>query len=162
MRGTDYVDADDYVLSYYNGSIYTDWLTFDISDDEAKFSKPVKAPIPENVHASTATLTADDVQGGLINNYGQAAANTQTLPAAAAGYSGRVVIGTAGAGAFNLKAGASDKIYLDGVALDDGDKATLATPAVGDTFKFYSFQTGASSYDWIVVSEVGTLTDGGA
>ena len=73
-----------------------------------------------------------------------------------------VIIGTAGVGAFHLKAGATDKIYLDGTALDNGDKVSIATPAVGDFFTFVSFQTGASSYDWIVSSGVGTLTDTGA
>jgi len=115
----------------------------------------------EIIQASTDTLTADEVSGTLINNYGQSAENTQTLPAAAEGYNGMVVIGTAGAGAFHLKAGASDKIYLDGTALDDGDKVSLATPAVGDFFTFWTFQTGSSAYDWIVSSGQGALTDGG-
>lgn len=112
--------------------------------------------------AATDTLTAAEVSGTVISNYGQEAENTQTLPAAAAGYNGMVIIGTAGAGAFHLKAGAGDKIYLDGTALDDGDKVSIATPAVGNYFSFWSFQTGASSYDWIVTTGAGTLTDGGA
>lgn len=122
------------------------------------------APITmdEIVQAATDTLTAAECSGKLINNYGQAAENTQTLPAAAKGLHGIVHIATAGAGAFHLKAGAGDKIYLDGTALDDGDKVSLATPAVGDHFTFWAFQTGASAYDWIVTAGVGTLTDGGA
>ena len=106
--------------------------------------------------------TAAECAGQTITNYGQSAANTQTLPAAAAGLHGQVVIATAGAGAFHLKAGSGDKIYLDGVALDDGDKVSLASPAVGDTFSFAAFQTGASAWDWLVWSNVGALTDGGA
>jgi len=137
------------------------------SDTAVPTEKAVKtyaAPklINEIVQASTDTLTAAEVSSTIINNYGQAAENTQTLPAAAKGYNGMCVIGTAGAGAFHLKAGASDKIYLDGTALDDGDKVSLATPAVGDYFTFWTFQTGASSYDWIVTTGSGTLTDGGA
>jgi len=116
----------------------------------------------EIVQAATDTLTAAEVSSTVINNYGQSAANTQTLPAAAEGYNGICVIGTAGAGAFHLKAGASDKIYLDGTALDNGDKVSLATPVVGDYFTFWTFQTGASTYDWIVTTGSGTLTDGGA
>lgn len=123
-----------------------------------------KAPklFDHHIQASTATLTVAKVSGTVISNYGQGAENTQTLPAAAAGYNGLITIATAGAGAFHLKAGASDKIYLDGTALDDGDKASLATPAIGDYFSFWSFQTGATAYDWIVSSGQGTLTDGGA
>lgn len=115
----------------------------------------------EIIQATSDTLTISEVSGVQINNYGQTAENTQTLPAAAKGLYGQVAIATAGAGAFHLKAGASDKIYLDGVALDDGDKASLATPAVGDFFSFYAFQNGVGVFDWIVISGVGTLTDAG-
>jgi hypothetical protein len=127
------------------------------------FSGSVSAGLKVVTQAATDTLTAAECLGCVISNYGQAAENTQTLPAAAEGLHGLVVIGTAGAGAFHLKAGAGDKIYLDGTALTDGDKASLATPAVGDNFTFFAFQTGASAYDWIVTSgSQGTLTDGGA
>jgi hypothetical protein len=112
--------------------------------------------------ASTDTLAGAECTGQTITNYGQSAANTQTLPAAAAGLHGQVVIATAGQGAFHLKAGSGDKIYLDGVALDDGDKVSLAAPAVGDTFSFAAFQTGALAWDWMVWSTIGALTDGGA
>jgi len=141
------------------------------SDNAVPTEKAVKtytdtnfAPISmdEIVQASTDTLTAAECSSKIINNYGQAAENTQTLPTAAKGLNGICVIATAGAGAFHLKAGASDKIYLDGTALDDGDKVSLATPAVGDYFTFWAFQTGASAYDWIVTTGSGTLTDGGA
>lgn len=116
----------------------------------------------EIVQAATDVLTSSKCKGQKISNYGQAVANTQTLPAAAADLSGSIVIATAGTGAFHLKAGAGDKLYLDGVALDDGDKASLAAPAIGDCFSFFSIKTGASAYDWVVLSAVGALTDGGA
>jgi hypothetical protein len=122
----------------------------------------LSAGIATVTQAATDTLTAQECRGTIISNYGQSAENTQTLPTCAAGLNGMVVIGTAGAGACHLKAGANDKIYLDGVALTDGDKASLATPAVGNYFTFFSFQTGESTYDWIVQTGVGALTDGGA
>ena len=123
----------------------------------------VSAGLAPITQAATDTLTTQECRGTLISNYGQSGANTQTLPTAAAGLNGIVVIGTAGAGAFHLKAGPNDLIYLDGTALNDGDKVSVATPAVGDHFTFFSFQTGASTYDWIVSSGAqGTLTDGGA
>ena len=119
--------------------------------------------VNEIIQPASDTLTAIECSGTIINNYGQEAENTQTLCAAGKGLSGTVVIGTAGAGAFNLKAGASDKIYLDGTALDDGDKASIATPAVGNSMSFVAFQTGASAWDWLVISGPGTtVTDGGA
>jgi len=134
-----------------------------IGSQDIEIAGSVSAGLKVVTQAATDTLTAAECRGCVVSNYGQVAENTQTLPAAAEGLHGLVVIGTAGAGAFHLKAGAGDKIYLDGKALDDGDKVSLATPAVGDNFTFFSFQTGASAYDWIVTSgSQGTLTDGGA
>lgn len=113
--------------------------------------------------AATGGLSASDSTGTLVTNYGQVGENTQTLPAAAAGLNLIFVISTAGAGAVHVKAGASDKIYLDGVALDDGDKASLAVPAVGNTLTCLAFQTGAAAWDWTCTSGGGsTWTDGGA
>ena len=134
-----------------------------IGSQDIEIAGSVSAGLKVVTKAATGILTAAECRGCVISNYGQSAENTQTLPPAAEGLHGLVVIGTAGAGAFHLKAGAGDKIYLDGTALDDGDKASLASPAVGDNFTFFSFQTGASAYDWIVTSgSQGTLTDGGA
>lgn len=112
--------------------------------------------------AATGDLTAAQVNGSLITNYGQGAASTLTLPSAAAGYNFIVVVSTTG-NALHIKAGASDKLYLDGTALDDGDKASLNTPALGNTLTCFTFQTGASAYDWICTSGGGSAwADGGA
>jgi len=112
---------------------------------------------------ATGNVSATEARGTQISNYGQAAETTLTLPAAAAGLNFVVAVGTAGAGALHVKAGASDKLYLDGVALDDGDKASLATPAVGQTLTCLAVQTGASAWDWTCTSGGGsTWTDGGA
>jgi len=111
---------------------------------------------------ATDTLTAIECSGTKISNYGQSAENTQTLPTAAADLSGIVVIETEGAGAFHLKAGANDKSYLNGTAMDDGDKVSITTPTIGDFFSFWSIRTGASTYDWIISSGAGVLIDGGA
>ena len=116
----------------------------------------------EYIKASTGSLSAKEVTDSIINNYGQSAENTLTLPTAAANMNFIAVISTSGAGAFHIKAGASDKIYLDGTALDDADKASCATPAVGNAIVFFSFKTGASAWDWIAESIQGTWTDGGA
>ena len=122
----------------------------------------IAGPLRVITQTATDTLTAAEVSGTQVSNYGQLAANTQTLPAAASGLNFTVVVGTAGAGAVNIKAGASDKIYLDGTALDDGDKASCATPAVGDSLYCVAFQTGASAYDWMCNTVTGTWIDGGA
>ena len=145
-------------LSRINQDLTTD---ANVLFNELEASSKLAGPIKTITQATTDTLTAAECAGTIISNYGQGAENTQTLPTAAVGLNGIVVIGTSGAGAFHLKAGASDKIYLDGTALDDEDKVSLATPAVGNFFTYFAFQTGASAYDWIVDTGEGTLTDGG-
>lgn len=142
-------------------------ITPDDSGDDGRWVlQKVSGGVEEIIQASTDTLTAAECSGTIINNYGQAAENTQTLPTCAKGLSGTVLIGTAGAGAFHLKAGASDKIYLlnDPIeVLDDGDKASIATPAVGNSMSFVAFQTGSVAYDWAIYPGPGTtVTDGGA
>jgi hypothetical protein len=116
----------------------------------------------EIIQAATDTLDAAECYGTIINNYGQSAANTQTLPAAAAGLSFMAIVATSGMGALHFKANTGDKIYLDGTALDDADKVSCATPAVGNCAAFFAFKTGASAYDWYCNSIHGTWTDGGA
>ncbi len=126
------------------------------------WASAIAVGIIATTETATDTLTAAQVNGGIVSNYGQGAATTLTLPTAAAGYNFIVVVGTTG-NALHVKAGASDKIYLDGVALDDGDKASLATPALGNTLTCLTFQTGASAYDWICTGGGGaSWTDGGA
>lgn len=126
------------------------------------FDSDVAFGISNVTKASTDILTTTQVRGSIVSNYGQTATNTLTLPTAAAGYNFIVVVSTAGAGALNIKAGTNDKLYLDGTALDDADKATLTTPAVGNTLTCFTFQTGASAYDWICTSGGGaSWSDGG-
>lgn len=111
--------------------------------------------------ASTATLTAVQTSGTVLSNYGQSAEATLTLPAAAEGLGLTFIVTTTG-NALHIKAGASDKIYLDGAALDDGDKVSLATPAVGDAVSCLAFRSGESTWDWLCTSIAGAWTDGGA
>jgi len=121
----------------------------------------VKGKIDELIQASTDTLIAAEIAGTIINNYGQGAANTQTLPAAAEGLNALFVIATIG-NAFHIDVQATDKIYLDGAALDDGDKISNATPAIGDNISIVAFQTGVGAYDWRAQTIQGTWVDGGA
>jgi len=113
------------------------------------------------IKTATGNLSAAEVTNTIINNYGQGAETTLTLPAAAAGMNFMLVISTTG-NAIHIKAGASDKIYLDGTALDDGDKVSLATPAVANSATFYTIQTGAAAWDWVCQTTLGVFTDGGA
>jgi hypothetical protein len=108
------------------------------------------------------TLTAAECSNTIVSNYSQAAESTITLPAAASGLAFVVTVVTTGVGALHIKAGASDKHYFDGVALDDADKISCATPAIGNMISVLAFKSGAATYDWIATSITGTWTDGGA
>ena len=85
-------------------------------------------------YAANQTLTASQCYGSVIYMTG---AGTLTLPAIASGMSLTVI--TIGAVAVSVDPNASDKILLDGTALDDGDKITNASTA-GDitTLSYYS------------------------
>jgi len=135
--------------------------TGDFSGD-VTISGTLSSGIKEVIQSTTDTLTSQECRGTLINNYGQSAENIQTLPTCAEGLNFLFVVGTAGTGALHLKAGPGDKHYFDGTALDDGDKISLATPAVGDCLAVTAFKTGATSWDWKTHTVSGTATDGGA
>ena len=128
--------------------------------DDANFSG-LRCTLIELIQATTDTLTAAEMKSTVINNYGQGAANTQTLPTAAEGLNALFIIATVGF-AFHIDVQATDKVYLDGAALDDGDKISNATPAIGDSISIIAFQTGASAYDWRAQTIQGTWIDGGA
>ena len=119
-------------------------------------------PIQKKNVASTSNLKSIDCYNKILTNYGQSAENTITLPDCENGMNFLFQVETSGAGNVHLKATSSDKIYFDGIALDDGDKVSCTTPAVGNFINFWTIQTGESSYDWIAESGRGTWVDGGA
>ncbi len=104
----------------------------------------------EIIQAASDTLTVAEVKGMQISNYGQGAANNlQGLPTAAKGMSFAAVCGTAQAAHyFRFQAAANDKFYLDGVAGSDNGSVSIAVPVVGATIYFFTFQTGATTWDW--------------
>jgi hypothetical protein len=101
-------------------------------------------------HAASHTISAAECYGGV--HYVTSAA-TITLPAVADGMSVSVV--TIGAIAVSVDPNASDLIYLDGTALDDGDKITNTSTAGDVAVLTYYDATGwhATTNGW---------TDGGA
>jgi hypothetical protein len=110
----------------------------------------VSANINIATYATSQLLTAAESKGYVIYVTG---AGTISLPAIATGMS--VTIVTIGAIAVSVDPNASDKIWLDGVALDDGDKITNTSTA-GDiaVLTYYSADGWhASTNGW---------TDGGA
>lgn len=98
------------------------------------FDGVVESKVGTATYATSQTLTAVECTGYVIYVTGAA---TITLPAVADGMSVTVI--TIGAVAVSVDPNASDKIWLDGTALDDGDKITNASTA-GDvaTLTYYS------------------------
>lgn len=107
-------------------------------------SAPVEVIVTDGL-----TLTAAQCSSGNnLNNYGQAADITATLPAAAEGMTFSVILGTTVANFFRLDPAEGDSIYLDGVTTGDGKYVGIASAAVGNALSFRSFQTGATAWDW--------------
>ena len=102
-------------------------------------------------HTTSHTISAAECYGG-IHYVGSAA--TITLPAVADGM--HVTVITTAAVAVSVDPNASDKIYLDGTALDDGDKITNSSTAGDVVMLAYYDATG-----WYAVTD-GNWTDGGA
>ena len=106
-------------------------------------------------------LTTAQCYGTILSNYDQADANVAILlPTAGPGMNMICVCGTTRAGkTWKFTAAANDKHYLDGVAGTDG-QSVIVTPAVGNYITLVTFQTGASSWDWLSRTGMGTWTAG--
>lgn len=115
-----------------------------------------KYRLDEYVVAATATLTADQCSGGLINNYGQTADAVVTLPAAADGLNFTVILGTTVAKYFRIDPASGDSIYLGGATTGDGKYVGIASAVVGAAISFVAFKTGASTYDWFASIAAGS------
>jgi len=138
------------------GATGTGKLVFDTSPT---ITTPV-VTYQENVKASSASLSAAEVEGSSINNYGQTANMDLTLPAAVAGMKFEVLLGTGGNNltptqpntgkTIRFEPNSTNAIYLNGVSLGWG--INVGTPAAtkGDRIVFQTFKSGASSYDWAV------------
>lgn len=122
----------------------------------AQVGKVITSLISEVVKTATGNLSVAEVSGTIINNYEQANDVTLTLPTATSGLSFMVVLGTTVAKYFRIQAGTNDKIYLDGVAGSDNEYVGLASASIGAMISFATFQTGASTYDWVATTISGT------
>ena len=102
-------------------------------------------------------LTAAQCKGSVVVVTG---AYTMTLPIVTGfegSIGGSVVVYSSGADTIHVDANASDRIVLDGTALDDGDKIT--SPGTAGAYVYLVNDTAAG---WRVMGRYGVWTDGGA
>jgi hypothetical protein len=107
---------------------------------------------------SSPTLTVAQCKKTIIDNINQSADTVVSLPAAEAGLDFRVAIGATAAFYFKLRANTTDKIYLDGTAGTDNGYVGCTTAVIGDTLRCFTFKTGASTWDWMIIVDKGTWT----
>jgi hypothetical protein len=149
------IDYGELAINYNDGKLYykTSSNTIDFfgaSSIGVATTAILSGGIFTEKHATSHTLTASELYGAV---YYVTGAGTLTLPAAAAGMHFSVI--TIGAIAVSVDPNGSDLIYLDGTALDDGDKITNTSTA-GDIAVFTYYDTTgwyAATNGW---------TDGGA
>lgn len=110
----------------------------------------VQADVTVTNKAGDATLVASEMNGMVFVT----ATATITLPAVTIGTT--VCVYSTTAAAVHVDANASDRIRLNGTALDDGDKVSSAS-AAGD----FICLIGDSADGWTTLGRSGTWTDGG-
>jgi len=154
---------------WFLGNYYTGTPTFGSDASYAYYNNDtVSNKVFQVAKPANATLLAWQLYNSVITNLGQAGGGggtiTLTLPTAAEGMYSVCSLAEVPGVIFNIKAGANDKIYLDGTALDDGDKVSNlnATAAIGDSIRFWAFETASGVYDWYFETVSGTWVDGGA
>jgi hypothetical protein len=127
-------------------------------DGVVSISGGLRAPLAEDIEPSTDSLSINQCNGGVINNYGQANDAVLTLPAAAEGYNFTVILGTTVAKYYRILplGTANDSIYLDGATTGDDKYVQIASAVAGACIQFFTFQTGASpDYDWYAATVSG-------
>lgn len=101
--------------------------------------------------ATSKTLVINDCKGSSIDNVGQSASCDLQLPTAFEGANFIMIVGQTTASPWRIRAGATDKIYLNGVAGLDNGYVGITTPVVGSFLSVFAFKTDVSSYDWMAI-----------
>jgi hypothetical protein len=134
-------------------------LLDDASASDARVTLGVSAgnmPI-EYIEPTTCTLSALELEGNIVNNYGQTDHAIYWLPVASAGQKVDIVCGSAVAGKYLyiVPVTNTEKVYLNGTEGDAGE-GIACVPVCGNRLEIISFKTSSSTWDWLVVTEVGT------
>jgi hypothetical protein len=112
----------------------------------------------EHIKPTSSNIAVSEMLDSMINNYGQGSHHTiHALPVAAANMRAMFIAGTdpGGTYVYGFRAASGDKIYLNGVAGDDGD-AVMVEPTVGDQILVESFKTGVGVWDWVAITYHGS------
>ena len=107
---------------------------------------------------ATGSLTAAQVNGTLVTNYGMASNGDTTLPAVSSRTRFSIVT-EAASQAWSLKPPSGELFILDGTALDANDEIDIGNVA-GDHGILIRIRTGAATYRWCFYSIEGTHADG--
>jgi len=108
----------------------------------------LKGKSDEIIKSATGTLTAAEMSGQIINNYGQTADTTMTMDAGVKGATFPVLLGTTVDKYWRLDPDASNTIYLDGTSCGAGKYVGIASAVAGAAASVKAFQTGATTFDF--------------
>jgi hypothetical protein len=112
--------------------------------------------LKEDTLTDGATLTVAQCTGLNLHNYGQAAAITVTLPAAAAELNFVITVCTKYNAALKIQRAGSDTMIVDGAA--SKTYFTSTNQEVGSAISCRAIKTGASAYTWLCTTISGTWT----
>lgn len=101
-------------------------------------------------------LTALQCSNTTLNNYGEAANVTGTLPTASEGLNFIASISTQHNSAFKLQRAGANTIIVDGVAAKT--YITSTNQEVGSSIACRAIKTGAAAWTWVCTSILGTWT----
>ena len=100
---------------------------------------------------ASGAVTRDLCFGGKIGNYNQANdVVIGPLPTAENGMNFIVAFGTAVAKYYRIDPANADLIYYEGVSTGAGKYVGVAATAIGQMMQFFTVQTGASAWAWVV------------
>ena len=119
-------------------------------------SYSIYSPIPVVIATDGLAMTAKQCSGTSLNNYGQGASITVTLPAAASGLNCLPIVGTQYNGVYKIQRAGADTIIADGVA--GKTYVTETNQSVGSEIACRTLKTGASAWTWKCTTISGTWT----
>jgi hypothetical protein len=134
-------------------------LLDDATANDARVTLGVTAgniPI-EFIEPITCSLSALELEGNIVNNYGQTDNAIYWLPVAASGNKVDIVCGSSVPlkYLYIVPITSTEKVYLDGVEGTAGE-GVACVPVCGNRIEIVAFKTSAGAWDWLVVTEVGT------